>query len=155
MIQRMLFVLCLAGAALHAENLINVDSDGIALHGYDPVAYVSITQAVKGRSHLDAPYAGATFLFATDNDRAAFQKNPKAYLPAYGGWCAYAMAEGDFVDVNPKTFKLISGTAHLFYNGFLGNTMKKWDKDEAKLKAAADAQWKKLVDAKQAEAKKP
>lgn len=142
-----LLTLLLLSALAQAKTPLNLTKDGLFLQGYDPVAYVKIGKAMKGRKQLDAAYGGGTFLFATDSDRAAFQKEPQRYLPAYGGWCAYAMAEGDFVDVDPETFKVVSGTAHLFYNGWLGNTLKKWNKDEARLKAAADAHWKKLNEA--------
>ena len=130
-----------------AKTPLNLTRDGLFLQGYDPVAYVKIGKALKGRKQLDAAYGGGTFLFATDSDRAAFQRDPRRYLPAYGGWCAYAMADGDFVDVDPEAFKVVSGSAHVFYRGWLGDHLKKWNLDEARLKAAADAHWKKLNEA--------
>ncbi len=124
---------------------MNVDDKGLALQGYDPVAYINPGKGGERRPQAERHRRRRhLLLFKRCQPARPSRRTPQAYLPAYGGWCAYAMAGGDYVDVNPKTFKLISGTAHLFYNGFLGNTMKKWDKDQAKLKAAADAQWKKL-----------
>ena len=143
---RLLFLALLFGATLYAGGKLNVDSQGLGLHGYDPVAYSQLGKALPGRRNLDATYGKARFLFATDKNRQAFQKNPQAFLPAYGGWCAYAMAEGDYVDVDPGTFKNLSGTTHLFYNGWLGNTLTKWNKDEIRLKAAADSHWKNMTE---------
>jgi len=139
-----LAALALSVASLHAAAKLNLDDKGLALQGYDPVAYINPGKAVLGDPKLSATAGVATYYFSSDANLKAFKKNPAAYTPAYGGWCAYAMANGDYVDVDPKTFKVLSGTAHLFYNGFLGNTLKKWNKDEAKLKASADIQWKKL-----------
>lgn len=143
---RLLFLALLFNLPLYAGGKLNVDSQSLALHGYDPVAYSRLGKALPGRPHLDANYGKARFLFATDKNRQAFQKTPLAFLPAYGGWCAYAMAEGDYVDVDPSTFKNVSGTTHLFYNGWLGNTLKKWNKDEIHLKAAADSHWKNMTE---------
>lgn len=139
--------LVLLSATLSAYAPLNADRQGVALHGYDPVAYRRLGKALKGRPKLDAPYGGVTFLFATDSNRALFQMDPKAYLPAYGGWCAYGMASGDFVDADPESFKILSGTAHVFYKGFFGDRKKKWEKDEARLKKAADEHWKRLNEA--------
>lgn len=134
-------------AGLRAAAPLNADRQGLALHGYDPVAYVRLGRAVKGRPQLDAPYGGVSFLFATDSDRALFQKDPKAYLPAYGGWCAYAMAGGDFEDADPEDFELIGGVTHLFHRGFWGDHRKRWAKRPAELKAAADRHWQALNEA--------
>jgi YHS domain-containing protein len=128
--------------------LFITERQGLALHGYDPVAYVRLGKALQGRHQLDAAYGGVTFYFATDSNRALFQKDPKAYLPAYGGWSAYGMAKGDYVDADPENFKLINGQAHLFYRGFWGDHRKKWEKNEAKHKADADLHWQKMNEAR-------
>ena len=73
-----------------------------------------------------------------------FKKNPAQYEPQYGGWCAYAMGDsGEKVSIDPETFKVLDGKLYLFYNKFFNNTLKSWNKDEAKLKKSADANWSK------------
>lgn len=131
-------VLPLSIAAQTAPNLRH----GLALDGYDPVAYRDLQEAVKGSPDLAFTYQGATYHFATSAHRATFIATPELYLPAYGGWCAYAIGKSDeLVSVDPKTFKVINGRVYLFYNGIFGNTLPKWNAEEAMLKARADANW--------------
>jgi YHS domain-containing protein len=117
-------------------------SDGVAISGYDPVAYFTQSKAVKGDSKITAVQGGVIYRFATEADKETFQKNPSGYEPQYGGWCAYAMGNtGEKVEVDPATFKIMGGKLYLFYNKFFNNTLKSWNKDEAGLKAKADRNW--------------
>ncbi|HLN95748.1 MAG TPA: YHS domain-containing (seleno)protein [Flavobacterium sp.] len=119
---------------------------GLAIQGYDPVAYFS-KKAVKGKKELAASYKGATYWFANAADREAFLKDPERYEPQYGGWCAYAMgANGEKVEVDPETYKILDGKLYLFYNAYFNNTLKSWNKDEGNLKKKADSNWKKFLD---------
>lgn len=125
-------------------------SDGIAIQGYDPVSYFQ-EEPTKGEPGLSERYQGVEYHFASQANREAFAANPDQYAPEYGGWCAYAMLEGDTVDVDPRRYKVIDGKLYLFYDGFWGNTLKKWNEkaqkqsDEA-LVSKADAQWHSLSD---------
>ena len=122
----------------------NLD-DGVAVKGYDPVAYFTTSQAAEGKNDITYVYRGATYRFATTNNRELFKSNPEKFLPQYGGWCAYAMGKtGDKVDIDPETFELVQGKLYLFYNRFFNNTKKLWDKDETNLKLKADSNWQKL-----------
>lgn len=123
--------------------LPNIES-GVGIHGYDPVSYFLANGPVEGKKNLSFKFEGVTYLFANDLNREAFKKEPQRYVPAYGGWCAYAMADGDTVDIDPKTFKIIDGKTYLFYNGLWGNTLTKWQKNERDLKNRADQAWIKI-----------
>ncbi len=118
--------------------------DGIAIQGYDPVAYFKQNKAVKGIRDISIYHQGATYFFSSAENKEDFKKNASKYEPEYGGWCAYAMgASGEKVVVDPFTFKLVNGKLYLFYNKFFNNTLKDWNKDEQNLKAKADANWSK------------
>jgi YHS domain-containing protein len=122
----------------------NLD-DGVAISGYDPVAYFKSNKAVKGNRSLSVDQQGIVYYFSSEANREEFRKNPSHYEPEYGGWCAYAMgAKGEKVSIDPETFKIINGKLHLFYNSFFNNTLKSWNKDETNLKTNADANWKKI-----------
>ncbi len=123
----------------------NLD-DGIAIHGYDPVTYFTIGKAVKGKKEFGAvAYGGISYHFSSVENKELFRKNPAAYEPQYGGWCAYAMgSDGSKVDVDPETFKIIAGKLYLFYNRLFNNTLKTWNKNESSLKKNADANWQKI-----------
>lgn len=115
------------------------------IHGYDPVSYITLQKAQEGKKDINVSFDGVTYLFETLANKEVFLKEPQKYIPAYGGWCAYAMADGEKVDIDPKKFKIINGKAYLFYNGIWGDTLKKWEKDEINLKAKADESWQKLI----------
>lgn len=117
----------------------------IAIQGYDPVAYFKQNKAIKGKKEIASSYQGVVYYFSTAANKEAFAKNPGNYEPQYGGWCAYAMgANGEKVEVNPETFKIVDGKLYLFYNAYFNNTLKSWNKDEVNLKKKADVSWKKL-----------
>lgn len=116
--------------------------NGVAIQGYDPVAYFTINKAVPGKKEFAASYQGVLYYFANAADKDLFLKAPAKYEPEYGGWCAYAMgAKGEKVEVDPETFKITNGKLFLFYNKYLTNTLKSWNKDETNLHTRANANW--------------
>jgi YHS domain-containing protein len=120
--------------------------NGLAIQGYDPVAYFAQKKAVKGDRKFAVNASGAIYYFATQANKDIFLKNSAAYEPQYGGWCAYAMgATGEKVEVDPETFKILNGKLYLFYHSWTNNTLTKWNKDEPNLKSAADKNWGKII----------
>lgn len=144
----LLTVLLSAGTALQAQpskKLFNLEKNGLAIEGYDPVAYFSQHKAIKGSKENAVSYQGVLYYFSTPANKELFKKNPAQYQPQYGGWCAYAMgANGEKVEVDPETFKVADGKLFLFYNKYLNNTLKSWEKNETNLHQKADANWAKL-----------
>ncbi len=67
---------------------INLDASGLALRGYDPVAYFETGKPMRGMAKITASYGGARYLFATKAHRKSFLNNPTKYLPQFGGFCA-------------------------------------------------------------------
>ena len=126
------------------KSQFNLDN-GIAVGGYDPVAYFKPGKAVKGKKEFAVFAQGVTYYFSSAENKEEFKQNPFMYEPQYGGWCAYAMGkDGSKVDIDPETFKIINGKLYLYYNKFFNNTLKSWNKDETNLKARADVNWQKL-----------
>ena len=118
---------------------------GVAIQGYDPVAYFTSNKAIKGSKDLAVSYEGVLYYFSSEANKNAFKNNPAKYEPQYGGWCAYAMGhDGSKVEVDPETFKIIDNKLYLFYNKYFNNTLKTWNKDEPNLKSHADANWQKI-----------
>ena len=118
----------------------------VAIQGYDPVAYFTQKKAVKGKATIVATYEGVTYNFSSQANKDLFLKNPAGFEPQYGGWCSYAMgANGEKVEIDPETFKIVDGKLNLFYNAFFNNTLKSWNKDEVNLKKKADSNWKKII----------
>ena len=122
----------------------NLSKSGLAIDGYDPVAYFKINKAVEGKKEFAVNYQGAIYYFSSAENKETFIKNPSAYEPQYGGWCAYAMGKnGEKVNIDPETFKVVNGKLYLFYNRFFNNTLTSWNKDESNLKTKADSNWQK------------
>ena len=119
-------------------------SKGIAIEGYDPVAYFD-NDPKKGKKEYALSYKGLKYQFANEQNKEAFKSNPRKYEPQYGGWCAYAMGnDGSKVDIDPDTYKIVDGKLYLFYNRFFTNTLDYWNEDEINLKNKADDNWMKL-----------
>ncbi len=117
---------------------VNTDKNGVAIKGYDPVAYFSEGRPVKGRKEFSWEWNGATWRFNTPENRSLFQNNPEKYAPQYGGYCAYAMASGDLVDINPKAWKIVNGRLYLNYSP---RVHKKWESDIPGYIEKADRLW--------------
>jgi len=125
-----------------------VDEHGLAIGGYDLVAYFSGT-AQKGSADYATTYDGVTYHFASKQHLVAFQKEPGNYLPQFDGYCAWGVGakEAKF-PINPETFDIIDGKLYLFFNGpFNGepfNTLLPWNAETTELRNAAHANWTKV-----------
>ena len=123
----------------------NLDKAGVAIQGYDPVAYFAQGKAVKGNKSFAVIAEGAIYYFSTAANKELFRANYTKYEPKYGGWCAYAMGNsGEKVEIDPETFKILNGELYLFYHSWVNNTLTKWNKDETNLKAKSELSWKKF-----------
>lgn len=144
--KRLLFIV-LVGAAfmVHAQTPeqknYNINKAGVAIDGYDPLSYFN-GEPQKGSEEYTEELDGVIYWFANEDNRMEFAKAPLKYIPQYGGWCAYAMGlKPEKVKVDPETYKIVNGKLYLFYNFYLTNTLKSWNKDEARLKSNADKNW--------------
>ena len=136
-------LLFLVQLVLSQEKNTNLEG-GVGIQGFDPVAYFRVGKAVEGKKNFSEMHDGVAYYFNSQENKQLFKKEPTKYLPAYGGWCAYAMANGDKVKIDPETFKIINGKLYLFYNFYFNNTLTKWEKDEANLKKQADQHWERF-----------
>jgi YHS domain-containing protein len=105
-----------AGMRVWAEKAIrkvNVDSNGVILKGYDPVAYFTQNKAIKGSSKYQSSYQGATYYFSSAADLATFKRNPSKYVPQYGGFCANGVKNNRLIDADPTVFFIIKGKLYV------------------------------------------
>ena len=148
-----LLVLPLANASIHVAPTPSIQERfdtlglGVALGGFDPVSYFPVGggKPAKGFVQRDYKHGGVTYRFASDANRDRFRANPEKYLPAYNGWCAWAMAEFNAkVDVEPTAYKIYNGKLYVFYDHTDLNTHALWLKNPEAMVARADANWKAL-----------
>jgi len=121
---------------------------GVALGGFDPVAYFPEGggKAAKGFVKRDYKHDGVTYRFASDANRDRFKANPEKYTPAYNGWCAWAMAELNAkVDVEPTAYEIYNGKLYVFYDHADLNTHALWLKNPKEMISRADANWTMLA----------
>jgi YHS domain-containing protein len=92
---------------------MNVDGNGVILQGYDPVAYFTRHQAVKGNPAIQTRFGGAIYYFASVADKVAFRRNPSRYVPQYGGFCAYHLSQGELKGSDPAAFLIYKGKLYV------------------------------------------
>lgn len=123
----------------------NLDKNHVILKGYDTVSYFTASKPVSGSDKITAEYKGAIYRFATEENRQKFLAEPTKYAPTYGGWCAKAIADKEFVDIDPLNYKITGGRLFLFYKGIGGDALQIWNKDEPNLTRKADEKWKQII----------
>ncbi len=123
----------------YAGKVINSSSwSGVAIKGYDPVAYFTEGQAVKGSSRFEHKWMGAKWRFASTASREAFAANPQKFAPQYGGYCAWAVAQGSTADVDPHAWRIVDGKLYL---NLSKSVQARWLQDVPGNIAKADANW--------------
>ena len=108
-----------------------------AVGGYDPVSFFQ-GQGVKGSKEFTTEHAGAEYRFATPENLAAFEADPDAYAPQYGGYCAWAVAQGQLAPGDPEYAAVHDGKLYLNFNADVQQT---WNTDRDGFIQAANAQW--------------
>jgi YHS domain-containing protein len=116
---------------------------GVAVGGYDPVAYFTEGRAVPGSKDITLEHEGATWRFATEASREAFKADPTRYAPQYGGYCAYAVANGYTAKGDPEAWSVHEGRLYLNYDRTVRST---WEKDKVGYIAKAEKNWPGVLD---------
>lgn len=137
-----------AHAPASVKLLVNVNSKGLALEGYDPVAYFTDKKPVRGRPEFTAEHEGATYQFSSAAHRKLFSDRPVGYVPAYGGYCGYAASVGKVRPVKPSLWSVVDGQLILQHST---GAVELWEKDIPGNKARAERFWPQLVQVKAGE----
>lgn len=98
-----LYVLVSIGAAV-ADPVNQSPYSGLAIHGYDPVAYFTEHAAVPGSREILYEHEGVTWVFSSRENLDLFEKSPESYFPQYGGYCAYAVSQNAVSDADPTAW---------------------------------------------------
>lgn len=133
----------LTTSAFAAGVELNASSTGLALQGYDPVAYFTEGEPTKGNWKITSTYNDATYRFSSEEHKAAFDADPEAYLPQYGGYCAFGAAMGFKFDGDPNYWKVVDG--ELFLN-ISQDIQERWQTDIPGFITQADDNWTNIVD---------
>jgi hypothetical protein len=114
----------------------------LAVDGYDPVAYFRTGAPQKGNPAHTVTWNGATWLFVSAENKAAFEATPQAFSPQYGGYCAWAVSEGYTAKGDPNAWRIVDGKLYLNYNATVQKT---WEKDVPGHITKGDKNWPKVL----------
>lgn len=135
-------LLILAFTAAHAQeaptHFNNLNKEGVILDGYDPVAFFTDNQPVKGNPQFRFKYEDATYYFTSQQHLDSFKTAPEKYKPQFGGWCAYAVSLGRVAPIDVSTFSIVNDRLFLQHNQ---RAVKGWNKDVQGNVAKADKYW--------------
>lgn len=130
-------------ASANAKDPVNSTTFGnVAIKGYDPVAYFLESKPVKGSKKYQVEWKGAKWRFVSKANKTAFEADPKAYAPQYGGYCAWAVSQGYTAGIDPDAWDIVDGKLYLNYSK---SVQADWKKDRASLIEKADKNWPEII----------
>lgn len=104
------------GRAATTEAIVVDPNRGLALSGFDPVAYFTDGKPLMGRDDVEMEHAGAVWRFRNEGNRAAFAANPEVYQPAFGGYDPMAVTRGVATAGHPQIWLIRDERLYLFYS---------------------------------------
>ena len=128
-----------------AKTLLNLDQSGVAIQGYDPVAFFTDHKPVKGDAKFLVKHDGAVYFFASKEHKDLFKADPAKYIPDFGGYCAYGVSRNKLVEIDVDAFQIVDGKLLLQYSKGVRDD---FNKDTSGNLAKADANWVGLVNKK-------
>ena len=138
------FALTIAVTAWAAQAPVFTGSTpGVAINGYDPVAYFTDAKPVAGDAAITAEWNGVTWQFASDANKNAFLSDPARYAPQYGGYCAWAVSKGYTAKTEPEAWSVVNGKLYLNYST---GVRSQWQQDTAGNITKGDANWPKVLE---------
>ena len=133
---------------MHDDMMMRIDKDenGLAIKGYDPVAYFTDGKAVMGKTAHSYKWNDAEWHFASADHLKMFKENPGKYAPQYGGFCAYGVTQNHCGTTDPTAWKIVDGKLYLTTNEEVEMT---WEKDIKGNIKTGDKYWMMLNKGKQ------
>lgn len=129
-------------SAVDQKPLVQTNKDGIAIDGYDPVAYFDQGKAVRGEQPYNCEYLGREWYFSSAENRDRFLADPEKFAPAYGGYCAHSVGDKKLVRSNPESFVIKDNQLHLYANESLAKKDRKKESIKFKFdKKERDNNW--------------
>lgn len=136
------FFLIVSGT-LNAQKSALFTVEGKAIRGYDPVAYFTESKAVRGNAKFVYSWGGSDWHFVTADNLNTFRQDPDKYVPQYGGYCAYGMANGYKAPTDNDSWTIVNGKLYLNYNK---DVQKLWKEKQTGYIPSADKNWPKIKD---------
>lgn len=136
------FTLCVSA---QTKTLLNVDKSGVAIQGYDPVAFFTDHKPVMGKKEFTSHSDGATYQFVSQEHKALFDKEPAKYEPLFGGYCAYGVSHDKLAPVDVDAFQIVDGKLYMQYSKSIRDS---FNEDQKGNLSKANQNWPGLVEKK-------
>lgn len=131
-------LLFLSLSAFASNKSVYMNDKGVAIDGYDTVSYFVNKKAEQGKKEYSYCWHCALWYFANQQDLDKFKKDPQKYVPQYGGWCAFGIASGYFIKVDPSVWSIFKGKLYL---NVTNKIRIRWLNKSEQYIAQANAQW--------------
>ncbi len=128
---------------LEKKGFFGYKASGIAIRGYDTVAYFTQGAPVEGSPSFTTDYEGATWQFSSQEHLDLFEAEPTKYAPQYGGYCAYGVAQDGLVKIEPEYWSILDGKLYL---NFSDKVQRLWEQDVPGFIETADAKFEALLE---------
>jgi YHS domain-containing protein len=132
------FIMLFSAATVHAQKAEIFQKDGVAIKGFDVVAFFTESKPVMGEEKISYEWKGARWLFSSSANMESFKNDPEKYAPQYGGYCAYGMADGHKAPTETDTWTIIDNKLYFNYNR---KVKEMWWKDSKGFIEKANANW--------------
>jgi YHS domain-containing protein len=127
---------------IHQSRRPDYAANALAVGGYDTVAYHTQKEAVPGTPQFRVSWKGAEWQFASQANLDLFLKEPNKYAPQYGGYCAFAVANGSTAPGDPRLWDVVNGKLYL---NLSSGTQSSWRRDTAGMIQRGDANWPRVI----------
>lgn len=135
-ISQFVILFVFVSGSIFAQEKTIYQKNGVAINGYDPVAYFTDNMPVKGKETLSFDWKDVKWQFSSDTNLALFKANPEKYAPQYGGFCAYGVSENHKSPTDPSAWTIVDEKLYLNYNP---KVKELWTKDiPSRIKKAND-----------------
>ena len=125
-----------------AESPMYFTDGGAAIHGYDTVSYFQAGTPVRGAPEIAVMWKGATWHFASQQNREVFEANPRAFAPQFGGYCAYAVARGYLTSTDPNAWQIVDDRLYLVHSQQIERL---WSRDVEGNIRSAEGNWPRVL----------
>jgi YHS domain-containing protein len=132
-------------ASAQTKTLLNLDKAGVAIQGYDPVAFFTDHHPIMGKSEFSSKADGATYQFVSKEHKDLFDKEPAKYEPVFGGYCAYGVSRNKLAPIDVEAFQIVDGKLILQYSKSVRDS---FNEDQKGNLTKANQNWPGLLDKK-------
>ncbi len=133
-----IWMVVVTGASLCAQKSSTFIESGKAIRGYDPVAYFTAGEPVKGNKNFQLTWNNADWYFSSQQNLNLFKANPEKYAPQYGGYCAYGLSGGHKAPTDNNAWAIVNNKLYLNYSP---EVKKEWLKNQKERIVKADKYW--------------